>query len=191
MKRIISLIITTALMTTLFCFQVDAKSNIVGDVNQDYLITVNDVTLIQKYLANMSNIDETSSDFNGDGYVNIADCTTLQKYLAQSIFVYNGFIYTVDNSNATIIGYNASSENMKIPSTNKSLNHTFVSIGNYAFANKSFIRSVSTPSTITSIGYYAFRDCSNLERVTIANAKCHIDSSSFDGCDKLSYFVQG
>lgn len=63
------------------------KSNL-GDVNSDGDITIDDVTLIQKYLVSVSNFTTAQKEFadvNNDGEVNIDDATVMQKYLAGAI----------------------------------------------------------------------------------------------------------
>lgn len=66
---------------------------IIGDVNHDGVVNIDDVTYLQKYLAGYTNdgkmmIDESNSkefmvtDFNSDGVINIDDVTEIQKYLA-------------------------------------------------------------------------------------------------------------
>lgn len=59
-----------------------------GDVNSDGDITIDDVTMIQKYIANMSEFDSEqlkAADVTGDGDISIDDVTTTQKYLAGMI----------------------------------------------------------------------------------------------------------
>lgn len=61
------------------------KSCLSGDVNSDGKITIDDVTLIQKYLANMFELDSTQlkiADVNDDKDISIDDVTMIQKYLA-------------------------------------------------------------------------------------------------------------
>lgn len=63
------------------------KSNL-GDVNSDGDVTIDDVTLIQKYLVSVSNFTTAQKEFadvNNDGEVNIDDATVMQKYLAGAI----------------------------------------------------------------------------------------------------------
>lgn len=63
---------------------------VIGDVDLDGDITISDVTMIQKFLADM--LDEFSyeqyvaADTNGDGEVSITDATLIQKYLADIIY---------------------------------------------------------------------------------------------------------
>lgn len=55
-----------------------------GDANGDEKVTVADITVIQKYLANrlqLSNERLIACDVNKDGAVNIEDATLIQKYL--------------------------------------------------------------------------------------------------------------
>lgn len=63
------------------------ESNI-GDVNTDGTVNIDDVTLIQKYIANISELDSEqlkAADVTGDGDISIDDVTTIQKYLAGMI----------------------------------------------------------------------------------------------------------
>lgn len=63
----------------------DKYEILLGDVNGDGRISVNDATLIQKSLASFVTLtDEMSerADVNGDGRVSIADATLIQKYCA-------------------------------------------------------------------------------------------------------------
>ena len=59
-----------------------------GDVNQDGKITVDDVTTLQKYLAEMITLNDAqkrAADTDGDGQIKIVDATEIQKYLAEII----------------------------------------------------------------------------------------------------------
>lgn len=55
-----------------------------GDVNGDDVISIMDATDIQKYLADISELDDSakkSADFNDDNTINVVDATDIQKYL--------------------------------------------------------------------------------------------------------------
>ena len=59
---------------------------LLGDTHQDGVVTISDVTTIQKYLAELeafSDLQISLADANQDGVVNINDATTVQKYLAE------------------------------------------------------------------------------------------------------------
>ncbi len=62
-------------------------TNIKGDADFSGEVDINDVTLIQKYLAditlNLSDDQLDNADFNGDGEINVTDVTVIQKYLAK------------------------------------------------------------------------------------------------------------
>ena len=56
-----------------------------GDVNLNEVITVDDATLLQKYIAELATLSAdalVASDCNGDGFKDIMDVTLIQKYLA-------------------------------------------------------------------------------------------------------------
>lgn len=61
------------------------KSCLSGDVNSDGKITIDDVTLVQKYLASVSDFTTSQKDIadvNNDGDISIDDVTLMQKYIA-------------------------------------------------------------------------------------------------------------
>ena len=58
---------------------------LLGDANLDGKVNIKDVTLIQKYVANILEFDEVQillSDTNKDTKVNIKDATAIQKFIA-------------------------------------------------------------------------------------------------------------
>lgn len=64
------------------------KSYMMGDINLDGTVNIDDVTLIQKYIANISELDSEqlkAADVTGDNDVSIDDVTAIQKYLAGMI----------------------------------------------------------------------------------------------------------
>ena len=63
------------------------KAYKIGDVNKDNKLNVNDVTEIQRYLAEFITFDDyqmTLADVNQDEVVNVTDVTILQRYLSNS-----------------------------------------------------------------------------------------------------------
>lgn len=57
-----------------------------GDTNQDGKITIQDVTAIQKHLANIKKLTgnaKKAADFNDDGKITIKDATAIQRHLAK------------------------------------------------------------------------------------------------------------
>ena len=56
-----------------------------GDVNNDGAVNINDVTDIQRNLAELEEFDEyqqLAADANQDGALDISDATAIQMYLA-------------------------------------------------------------------------------------------------------------
>lgn len=61
------------------------SSGKLGDVDNNGTVNIDDVTLIQKYLASMVELDSTqlkAADVTGDGDVSIDDVTKIQKFIA-------------------------------------------------------------------------------------------------------------
>lgn len=66
------------------------QKGIPGDVNLDGNVNVDDVTLLQKYIAEsvtLSDLQLAVADVNVSGNVDIDDVTTIQKYIAEIIHV--------------------------------------------------------------------------------------------------------
>jgi len=59
-------------------------------------------------------------------------------------------------------------------------------IGNYAFANCSYLTSVSIPDSVTTIGNSAFSACSSLTSVSIPEVVTRISSYAFYQCSSLT-----
>lgn len=58
---------------------------LIGDIDLNKKITVDDVTLLQKFIAELANLSAEAmlaSDCNGDGFKDIIDATLIQKYIA-------------------------------------------------------------------------------------------------------------
>lgn len=58
---------------------------IIGDVNSDNSVTVQDATTLQKYLAGLDSFSDEQlalADTNGDGSITVLDATAIQKYIA-------------------------------------------------------------------------------------------------------------
>ena len=61
------------------------SSILYGDVNNDGNVTVDDVTLLQLYIAGDKSLDanaQLKADVNRDGIIDILDCTDIQLYIA-------------------------------------------------------------------------------------------------------------
>lgn len=55
----------------------------IGDVNQDGVVNIEDVSLIQMFLINENiEICKENADFNKDGVINIEDVTAIQSWIA-------------------------------------------------------------------------------------------------------------
>lgn len=65
--------------------EAEASEFEIGDVNKDGKLNIRDATVIQKYIAKMTDLDEEAlslADFDGNGKVNVKDATAIQKKIA-------------------------------------------------------------------------------------------------------------
>ena len=56
-----------------------------GDTNSDGVLTIDDATLVQKYLSELTefnSLQRIMADFNCDGSITIEDVTEIQKYIS-------------------------------------------------------------------------------------------------------------
>ena len=60
------------------------------------------------------------------------------------------------------------------------------SIGEFAFANNSRIRSITLPETLTNIGQYAFSNVTYLRSIDIPETVTNIANNAFEGCASLT-----
>ena len=94
-----------------------------------------------------------------------------------------GFIYSVNNSEISIIAYVGTSKDVIIPPSltidNKEVPVT--TIGNYAFSD-CYLNTVNIPSSVTTIGSGAFYH-SGLKTVNIPSSVTTIGNSVFCGCN--------
>ena len=89
MKKILALALTLSISVSgITMVSATTGKRLIGDVNGDGVISVADATTIQKYLANIIDLDDEAricADTDGNGVVSISDATTAQKYLAEII----------------------------------------------------------------------------------------------------------
>ena len=86
-KRLISLLLTTALILTLIAgaFSVAGSAGVVGDVDGDGELSIFDATAIQRHLAGISTLDADAVKrgmVDGDDELSIFDATAIQRKLA-------------------------------------------------------------------------------------------------------------
>ena len=120
------------------------------------------------------------------------------------------FTYTVSDGGATITNYDGFST-VTIPETlggypvtaigNFAFSHDYitsvtmpdsvVSIGNYAFYNRTSLSSVTFGSGVVSIGDSAFSNCSALTEIVIPDSVTMLGTNAFYGCTKLASVTLG
>lgn len=88
MKKIFSMIIAVTLCVSAFVVRIGAVTAplLSGDVDYDNNISVIDATLIQRYIAELYEMDyehEIVADFDHNGEVSVIDATWIQRSLAQ------------------------------------------------------------------------------------------------------------
>ena len=115
-NKIISVILTVALLTSgiaMYNTSVSAAETntkkVLGDVNNDNVINVNDVTGIQKFIADMIDLTDNQkfvADTDGDNQLSIHDATEIQKYVVN---------YTTVNKNIGKTWHDDEYETITIP----------------------------------------------------------------------------
>lgn len=164
----------------------------VGDVNGSGKITVDDVTVIQKYLANLSNriFYRSKADYNYDGKISIDDVSMLQKSLAGIIVDYNNGYYEVDRKNkkCNLVNYHGTSSSISIPS--KVNDCSVTKIMPYSFQNNAYIVTATVPQTVILIEDYAFYNCKKLTKIIYKNKNMKW-GYSFVECPKFQVITLG
>ena len=99
---------------------------------------------------------------------------------AAAVTEFSDGIYTfskTENGAAVITDCSLTESDIVVPGS--VLGYPVTGIGNYAFLNNSYIRSVSLPGTVSSIGKYAFAENKNLKTVVIPNMNTVIADNAF------------
>lgn len=95
---LVLLVICIGLSSSVSAFAASRKFISPGDINANGVVSVDDVTFLQKFVVQQEKIEEdylTPADFNGDGVINIIDATEIQKMLAD--LEYTCFLKADDN----------------------------------------------------------------------------------------------
>ncbi|MCH5297395.1 MAG: leucine-rich repeat protein [Ruminococcus sp.] len=161
-----------------------ATSIKVGDVNIDGNITIDDVTVIQKYLANLPNkiFYKSAADYNYDSKISIDDVTLLQMYISGQIIDYNNAYYSLLSNNCSLYKYFGKEKYLTLPSVVK--NRTVTSITSYAFIDNTTLVQITLPKSYKRIEDNSFVNCSELMNIIILNNKLSY-GNSFINCQKL------
>lgn len=101
------------------------------------------------------------------------------KIIAQT---FGDFTYVVTNNEIKLTSYEASSDEVLIPSQ---INGVPVKIiGSQLFKNAS-LTNIILPSTLSTIADSAFEGCTNLQSIYISPGVTHIGGNAFTRCEKL------
>lgn len=106
----LAILITTAFVCNISVSAAEVNTNkTLGDTNNDGKITIVDATIIQKYIANVTDLTDNQkfvADANGDNQLTIRDATEIQKYVAK---------YTTVNENIGKTWHDDEYETITIP----------------------------------------------------------------------------
>ena len=84
-KKLLAVALAASLFTALPLTAMAAESTLLGDANSDGVVSIADVTMIQRAAAEavtLTDVQKKAADVNGDGAVDISDATLIQQYLA-------------------------------------------------------------------------------------------------------------
>lgn len=118
-------------------------------------------------------------------------------------FEVDGIYYVITSSTSTPSEVSVSYEgslssfrkkytgNVTIPATvtYSGTTYSVTSIGSWAFAECTSLKSVTIPSSVTSIGNYAFYGCSGLTSITIPESVTTIGESAFSRCTSFKSVI--
>lgn len=118
----------------------------------------------------------------------------------------NGILYSVDNGEVTVEGFNFVGNTMNIPDridgmpvryiadqacrandaiVTLIIPDTVISVGEFAFADCKNLTDVTFSGNTETVGLSAFRNCPSLRKVTLADGLKKIDDCAFYGCTML------
>ncbi len=88
MKRITSILVIAVILISAAAVSASAERTplFMGDVSQDHSVNMEDVTLLQRYIAEISKLSKrglVAADANQDEKINMEDVVTVQKFVAR------------------------------------------------------------------------------------------------------------
>ena len=89
--RLLLVLLTICLFIPAVNVSAAQRQRLLGDVNNDGVVTISDVTSLQRHLAQLTilNYDsQAAGDANSNGTLNITDATTIQRFLAEMDVAY-------------------------------------------------------------------------------------------------------
>lgn len=95
----------------------------------------------------------------------------------------SGILYSIENGEVTIEGFNYAGNVMDVPSEIEGYPVKY--IANQACRDNDAIIELRLPSSVEVIGEFAFADCKNLKKVIIGGTHT-VGYSAFRNCNKLS-----
>lgn len=123
-KRIFAMAVVMLFLLSLGAGNVFAaiKPATAGDANLDYTVNINDATLIQKFIADlceMNGLQKGVSEVDGDGKVTVRDATMIQKRCAGLIdfFVVYDNVWRDFNAESLVANYDSGKAMVGVPVT--------------------------------------------------------------------------
>ena len=120
-------------------------------------------------------------------------CLTVVQSGAETIYVVNGYSYTVaDTYSISLCGWDNSSTDLVIPDAIAERNVRYIS--NYGFQNNTVITSLdfSQSNHLEVIGRYAFSGCTGIANdVILPNTLTYMYDGVFNGCTSLAGVTLG
>lgn len=126
MKKLISALLCLCLIFSVTVSVSATEELLLGDTDGDGRVTISDVTAIQRYLVNLTDLSperQRTADINGDG-INITDATRIQRYLAEFDVPYKiaqPIVNTQSNptSDSIVIYFSRAGENYSVGNVEK------------------------------------------------------------------------
>ena len=100
--RLLSVILTICLFIPVVNVSSAETRRLLGDVNNDGIVTISDVTALQRHIAQLVTLDydrQAAGDVDASGNLIITDVTEIQRFLAEMVSRRNGCC--VSNQRAT------------------------------------------------------------------------------------------
>lgn len=104
------------------------------------------------------------------------------KVSADSLQTYDGLMYRISNTTASVLGLEDTLKEVVIPA--KVDGRSVISIENCAFDGETSIRKVVIPSSVVTLGNHAFRNCTNLSEVEGGES---LDNIGFDVMENTAW----
>lgn len=132
-------------------------------------------------------VDKVNYEINSDNTATCEGSTSGSTFVIENLIIPDYITYLDKQYPVTSIkNFAFYSNNISLLKGSLTIGNNVISIGSYAFASCSGLRSIIIGDSVTSIGSYAFTHCSMVNSLMLGPSVTYIGTEAFYACNELT-----